>query len=86
VLTFVYSFQHHLAYIASESYHVVIATDIRVNRMAGLQRGIHVITLEGGKRNSSREMWRDEATGHLPWPHCSIETDVKGLPNVLLSC
>lgn len=47
VLTFVYSLLHHLAYIASESYHVIIATDIRVNRMAGLQRGIYVITLEG---------------------------------------
>ena len=46
VLTFVYSLQHHLAYIASESYHVIIATDIRVNRMAGLQRGIYAITLE----------------------------------------
>jgi len=45
--TFVYSLQHHLAYISSESYHVIIATDIRVNRMAGLQRGIYVITLEG---------------------------------------
>jgi hypothetical protein len=47
VLTFVYSLQPHLAYIASESYHVIIATDIRVNRMAGLLRGIYVITLEG---------------------------------------
>jgi hypothetical protein len=56
VLTFVYSFQHHFVYIASESYHVVIATDIRVNRMAGLQRGIYVITLEGGKHNSSRDV------------------------------
>ena len=47
VLTFVYSLLQHQAYIASESYHVIIATDIRVNRMAGLQRGIYVITLEG---------------------------------------
>jgi hypothetical protein len=45
-LTFVY-LQHHLAYIASENCHVIIATDIRVNRMAGLQRGIYVIALEG---------------------------------------
>jgi hypothetical protein len=48
VFTFMYSLLHHLAYIASESYHVIIATDIRVNRMAGLQRGIYVITLERG--------------------------------------
>lgn len=47
VPTFVYSLQPHLAYIASESYHEIIFTDIHANRMAGLQRGIYVITLEG---------------------------------------
>lgn len=65
---------------------MIIATDIRVNRMAGLQRGICVITLEGRRRNSSREMCRDEAIGHFLWPQYSIETNVKDLPNILLSC
>jgi hypothetical protein len=35
-----------MAYIPSESHHVIIANNIRVNRMAGLLTGIYVITLE----------------------------------------